>query len=91
VVRTGELAPLFTDLYDADRNLVIEAKASVSREAIRMGLGQLLDYARFFSPRPELAQLLPERPREDLMTLLAEYKVTVIVPTAGDDFEELPG
>ena len=35
----GEVQPLFTDLYDPETNLIIEAKGTVTREAIRMAVG----------------------------------------------------
>lgn len=74
----GEAKPLFTDLHDATANVLIEAKGTVTREAIRMAIGQLLDYQRWISPSPQLAVLLPERPREDLVQLLAASKVALI-------------
>lgn len=42
-----ETRPLLTDLYVPDLDLLIEAKGSVTRENLRMALGQLLDYNRF--------------------------------------------
>lgn len=77
----GEAKPLFTDIFDPDRNLLVEAKGSVTREAIRMALGQLLDYARFFQPRPNMAVLVPSAMRADLRQLLAEYQIGVIEQT----------
>src|SRR5262245_39269701 len=43
----GEALPLYTDLYDPQLRLIIEAKGTVTRDALRMALGQLLDYRRF--------------------------------------------
>jgi hypothetical protein len=74
----GEAKPLFTDLYDATDRLLIEAKGTVTREAIRMAIGQLLDYQRWVTPRPKLAVLLPERPRDDLVRLMASCNVALI-------------
>ncbi|MFE7132957.1 restriction endonuclease [Streptomyces sp. NPDC057638] len=65
----GELKPLYTDLFDATTNVLIEAKGSVTREAIRMAIGQLFDYRRYLSPRPDIALLLPSKPRPDLIDL----------------------
>ena len=42
-----EVAALYTDLFDKTNGELIEAKASASRASVRVGLGQLLDYARF--------------------------------------------
>ncbi len=74
----GEAKPLFTDLYNATDRLLIEAKGTVTREAIRMAIGQLLDYQRWVDPRPRLAILLPERPRDDLIHLIADCKIALI-------------
>lgn len=66
IVPPGEPRPIVTDLYSESRHLLIEAKGSATREAVRMAIGQLADYARFFKPPPRRAILLPSRPREDL-------------------------
>ncbi len=50
----GEANPLFTDAFDKLRNNLIEAKGSATRESIRMAIGQLADYGRFFQPKPQL-------------------------------------
>ncbi|MGW3568568.1 restriction endonuclease [Streptomyces sp. NPDC000941] len=69
ITPAGEAKPLFTDLHDTTDNVLIEAKGSVTREAIRMAIGQLYDYRRYIKPTPSLAVLLPSRPREDLIEL----------------------
>lgn len=76
----GEARPLFTDLFDAEANLLIESVGSTSRSAVRMAMAQLLDYARFFTPRPSLAVLAPAQLREDLREMLAENGVGLIIP-----------
>ena len=53
---------LFTDLFDYSSSELIEAKASSSRESVRTGLGQLLDYARFVE-HDHRSLLLPTAPR----------------------------
>ena len=50
--------------------MLIEAKGTVAREALRMAIGQLMDYRRFAPDETRLAVLVPERPRPDLMALL---------------------
>jgi hypothetical protein len=70
LVPPGEAKPLFTDLIDRSANTLYEAKGSVERGAIRMAIGQLLDYARLIEPRPQLVVLVPTEPREDLRELL---------------------
>ena len=82
-------APLLADLYDRTNNVLYEAKASSSREAVRMALGQLMDYRRFVIEDPELAVLLPVRPSADLVELLAEHRVRCVVPTSSGTFEDV--
>lgn len=80
---------LVTDAYDRKTGTLIEAKASASREAVRMALGQLLDYQRHLpTPPKRLAVLLPEKPAGDLLALLASEQVTVIAGV-GRSFTEL--
>ena len=81
----GTLRPLFTDIYVPDTNTLIEAKGSGSREAIRMAIGQLYDYARFLDS-PSLAVLLPEKPRHDLALLLDGLGISVIAPDGAGGF-----
>ncbi|WP_405808133.1 restriction endonuclease [Streptomyces sp. NBC_00210] len=69
IVPEGELKPLYTDLFDVTDNVLIEAKGTVTREAIRMAIGQLFDYRRYIAPRPNIALLLPAEPRPDLIKL----------------------
>jgi hypothetical protein len=76
----GETRPLFTDLYDKDLDLLVEAKGSGTRENVRMALGQLADYGRFL-PTAARAILLPAKPnRTDLITLAHSQKVAVLWP-----------
>ncbi|MFE7116533.1 restriction endonuclease [Streptomyces sp. NPDC057654] len=74
----GELKPLYTDAFNVTENLLIEAKGTVTREAVRMAIGQLYDYRRFIASEPTLAVLLPTRPREDLIQLCHSADVVVI-------------
>ncbi len=78
IVPHGEAKPLFSDLIDRTTNTLVEAKGSVERGAVRMAIGQLLDYARFVEPAPQLAVLLPSQPREDLQELLVAVGVRLI-------------
>jgi hypothetical protein len=71
-----EARSLRADLWLASSRVLIEAKASGSREAIRMAIGQLLDYARYLAPRPRLCVLTPIRPADDMLTLLAATGMT---------------
>lgn len=83
----GEAKPLFSDVFDSQRNNLIEAKGSGSRSNVRMAIGQLADYGRFLTPTPAKAILLPERPRQDLEALLASQGIDAIWPTR-DGFED---
>lgn len=75
----GETRPLFTDLYDKDLKLLVEAKGSVTRENMRMAIGQLADYGRFL-PEAARAILVPTEPRADLITLAHSQDIVVIWP-----------
>jgi hypothetical protein len=85
----GEALPLYSDLYDPETRLIIEAKGTVTRDAIRMALGQLLDYGRFLDHPHALAVLVPEIPRPDLLEFLRSNSIMVIAPSQRG-FEALP-
>lgn len=76
------------DLFDKTEGCLYEAKGNVTRESIRMAIGQLLDYARFHQPRPELAVLLPRRPSDDLCTLLRAVGVTTVYRKGPSEWDE---
>ncbi|GIH93925.1 restriction endonuclease [Planobispora siamensis] len=78
----GETRPLFTDLYDKDLNLLVEAKGSVTRENVRMAIGQLADYGRFL-PGATRAILLPSKPRADLLALAHSQDIVIMWPAKG--------
>jgi len=83
----GEAKPLYTDIYFPSCNLLVEAKGTIERGAIRTAIGQLFDYRRFL-PNPKLAVLLPMRPRADLVNLLLTSGVDIYWKTA-DGFSNL--
>ena len=83
IVPPGEAKPLFCDLRDASANTLVEAKGSVSREAIRMAIGQLADYRRFTGTDARLGVLVPEAPRPDLLALLESQGIAAIWPVGG--------
>jgi hypothetical protein len=89
IVPEGEFKPLFTDLYDETAEVLVEAKGSVTRENIRMAIGQLADYARFV-PTARKAILLPSRPRADLEELLRSASIDMIWAVDGS-FEATDG
>lgn len=80
VLPPGENRPLFTDLYCKELGLLVEAKGSVTRENIRMAIGQLADYSRFVTHTTR-AILVPSEPRDDLTELAKSQGCTVIWPT----------
>lgn len=87
----GEARPLFTDLYDRTTELLVEAKGTVERNAIRMAIGQLADYRRHLKPEPKhLAVLVPSEPRGDLCDLLLSQGISWIYPTESG-FEDSTG
>lgn len=92
ILPSGEARPLFTDLYDASIGMLVEAKGTVERNAIRMAIGQLADYRRFFDAGQlnYVAVLLPREPRPDLCDLLSREEIELIYPT-GTGFEDSTG
>ena len=58
---------------------MIEAKGSVTREALGTAVGQLFDYGRFVVAKTRTV-LVPARPRPDLITYLASVDVRVVFP-----------
>lgn len=87
IVPPGEAKPLFCDLLDSTANTLVEAKGSVSRQSIRMAIGQLTDYKRFADPQARVGVLVPERPRPDLLALLKSAEIEAIWPE-GSGFED---
>ncbi|MFF8462036.1 restriction endonuclease [Streptomyces albidoflavus] len=79
ILPPGESRPLFTDLHAKGLGLLVEAKGSVTRENIRMAIGQLADYGRFVDHTIR-AILLPSQPREDLLALAKTQDCAVIWP-----------
>jgi hypothetical protein len=75
VIESG--SRLETDLFDEDASILYEAKSSVDRSTIRLGLGQILDYRRFMNDVEHYRLLLPERPIAELVGLLALYDVGI--------------
>lgn len=85
IVPTGEKRPIFCDVYDKSAGVLIEAKGTVARDALRMAIGQLVDYKRFVPSETTLAVLVPEQPRADLLALLESADVRAVWPD-GDGF-----
>jgi hypothetical protein len=68
---------LIVDMFNKTRNHLIEAKAHATRSDVRMAIGQLADYGRF-TPDAHHAILLPEKPDDDLLVLLASQGIDAI-------------
>jgi hypothetical protein len=80
-------AKLFVDLFDLTHWQLLEAKATTSREAIRMAIGQLRDYKRYYSGRhPSLAVLLSSHPTVSCIKLLTDNRIAAIWRTPGGSF-----
>lgn len=76
--------PLFNDVFNETRRQLIEAKGSCSRPAVRMAIGQLLDY-QFLERTPvALGVLLPEQPAAPILALLHHLSIVAIWPSAKD-------
>jgi hypothetical protein len=88
----GEAQAIETDLFDLTTGLLVEAKGTTERGAIRMAIGQLADYRRFFDDETlkHLAVLLPREPRSDLCELLFSQQIDLIYPTESG-FEDSKG
>ncbi|ADB54048.1 hypothetical protein Cwoe_5644 [Conexibacter woesei DSM 14684] len=68
---------IYADVYSRTRHLLVEAKATPSRSAIRTAIGQLLDYGRYCEGASR-AVLVPEQPSDDLLALLAAVDIGAI-------------
>lgn len=72
---------LICDAYEEQTRNLIEAKSSATREYIRMGVGQLLDYAfqgRKLYRRPNMALLLPTRPNLKMLEWLKPLRISLV-------------
>jgi hypothetical protein len=71
---------LLTDYFTADDSTLFEAKASSSRDDVRMAIGQLHDYRHNLGLDPlRCALLLPDEPAPDLIHLLGTIGFGCIV------------
>jgi 5-methylcytosine-specific restriction protein A len=85
-----ELCPLLTDIYDETENILFEAKGTSTRGAIRMAIGQLLDYRRHIDrDGMRVAVLLPHRPSSDLIELATGLGIAVVAEADGGGFESI--
>jgi hypothetical protein len=75
---SGEPRPLRCDALVKGIPLLVEAKSTDDRAALRMAVGQLYDYRRFEAPATELAVLLPMKPAADRLALLESADISCI-------------
>lgn len=80
ITPAGEAKPIFTDLHIKDAGMLVEAKGSTDRVAIRMAIGQLVDYRRFVDTSTRCAVLLPSLPRADLVKLIHAAGMAICYP-----------
>lgn len=72
---------LTNDCFDERRRNLIEAKASIKREDIRMAVGQLFDYGFYAAKRfgkLNRAVLLPKEPAADVIEWLQPLEIGLI-------------
>ncbi|MGS0684599.1 hypothetical protein ACVBEQ_05520 [Nakamurella sp. GG22] len=86
-----ELRSLYTDVFDSTQNVLYEAKGVATREAIRLAIGQLLDYRRHIPTNPSIAVLVPVRPSDDLLQLLSGLSIRCVYETRLGSFEPADG
>jgi hypothetical protein len=86
----GEAQPLSTDLYDRAEHRIIEAKGTTTREALRMAVGQLLDYQNLVGRDARLSVLLPRMPRPNLVDYLAACRIDIVVKDEAGAFRTIP-
>jgi len=81
-------AGLFVDLFDRRKWRLIEAKATTEREKVRMAVGQLLDYRRFYNRHPSLGLLLPSRPPSGCLDFLKANHIVAVWETTQGRFKD---
>lgn len=82
------------DGYEKNRGNLIEAKSSISREHIRMAVGQLLDYAyqgKTHLGAPNMAILLPQKPLSRVVEWLEPLKIRLVWQEKGSFLDNANG
>jgi hypothetical protein len=71
----------YCDIYEPKKRHLLEAKASCSREDVRMAIGQLLDYDQLTKAAKlgasKLAILLPERPDDEIVEFVKSIDIDI--------------
>ena len=66
---------LVTDTFDRTTMTLFEAKANATRSTMRLALGQVLDYRRYFTTDINCSVLIPQKPIDGLVALMDSYEV----------------
>lgn len=90
-LRTPAGGVLLTDAFDTAKKVLLEAKATTERPAIRMAIGQLLDYSLWAPKHKSLAILVPRMPSDDLIKVAALAKIEVVWQLPSGDFDDTAG
>ena len=86
----GLARPFLCDAFLPDKNALVEAKSTDRREAIRMAIGQLLDYQHLERTQRRLGVLLPYAPAAEVRNLLDSLGIAAIWPF-GEGFRDSAG
>ncbi len=78
--RLADGTTLWSDLWVREGRVIVEAKGSAGRTAIREAIGQLYDYAQKEPTRVRKVLLLPRRPADDLLAVLETADITPVWP-----------
>lgn len=73
---------LYADAWFPDSRVLVEAKASADRRAVREAIGQLYDYAQKEDGAVRKVLVLPGPPADDLLAVLSSAAITPIWRTA---------
>jgi hypothetical protein len=87
----GEVRPIYSDAWVEDRQALIEAKNSDSRDKLRQAIGQLYDYRRFHQPAIHLAVLLPYKPTAERIDLLRSAGIEAVWPHGARFYDSAGG
>lgn len=69
---------LWSDLWIERGRTIVEAKASAGRKSVREGIGQLYDYAHKEGGSTRKVLLVPSRPADDLLEVLATADIAAV-------------
>jgi hypothetical protein len=83
---------LYTDIYDATTDDLIEVKSSTDRVTMRLALGQILDYAELIEPSPTIRTVLvPRQPTRTIIDLFKQHGVRIVWANDGYAFTASDG